>query len=149
MSEKEKQMERLVERFLDGLTTNAEEQELYDYFQGRVRGKLKKYQPMFQWYAEGMPERKQTHRLWPKVAVAASVAAVVGAGLMVVQRQEPSAELALYEGSYIIRNGQKNSNLEEILPELQQRLYKAEQKQMRVNLLLKGVKEIEKNIPTI
>ena len=149
MKEKEKQMERLVERFLDGLTTYQEEQELYNYFQGKIKGKLRKYQPMFQWYAEGMPERKQTRKLWPKVAVAASVAAVVGAGVTLIQRPEPSADLALYEGSYIIRNGQKNSNLEEILPELELRLYKVEQKQMRVNQLLKGVKEIEKNIPTI
>lgn len=149
MKEKDKQMERLVERFLDGLTTREEEQELYDYFQGRVRGKLKKYQPMFQWYAEGMPDRKRTRRLWPKVAVAASVAAAIGAGLMVVHKESPSADLALYEGSYIIRNGQKNCNLEEILPELELRLCKVEQKQRRVSLLLKGVKETEKNIPTI
>lgn len=149
MKEKEQQMERLVERFLDGLTTHEEEQELYDYFQGRVRGKLKKYKPMFQWYAEGMPDRKRTRRLWPKVAVAASVAAAVGAGLMVVHKQNPSADLALYEGSYIIRNGQKNCNLEEILPELELRLCKVEQKQRRVSLLLRGVKEKVKNIPTI
>ena len=149
MKEKEKQMERLVERFLDGLTTHEEEQKLYDYFQGRVRGKLKKYKPMFQWYAEGMPERKQTRRLWPKAAVAASVAAAVCAGVMVIQKQDSSTDLALYEGSYIIRNGQKNCNLEEILPELELRLCKVEQKQRRVNLLLKGVKETEKNIPTI
>ena len=47
---KHKDIERLIARFLDGDTTNAEEQRLYDYFAGRhVARRLLKYKPMFRW----------------------------------------------------------------------------------------------------
>ena len=48
---------QLVNRFLDGATTNAEEQTLYDYFAGEdIAPELMQYRDMFRWYSAGMPE---------------------------------------------------------------------------------------------
>ena len=48
-------IKKMVERFLDGETTTAEEQMLYDYFAADVVPKeLRPYQEMFRWYAGGM-----------------------------------------------------------------------------------------------
>ena len=43
---------QLVNRFLDGATTNAEEQTLYDYFAGEdIAPELMQYRDMFRWYS--------------------------------------------------------------------------------------------------
>ena len=53
--DKDKIMEQLVAKFLDGATSNEEERRLYDYFTGsRVASHLHKYKAMFEWYAGGM-----------------------------------------------------------------------------------------------
>ena len=56
----EKEIQQLIERFLNGETCNAEEQVLYDYFNGKdVADNLIYYREMFRWYAAGMPENKE------------------------------------------------------------------------------------------
>ena len=66
--DKDKIMEQLVAKFLDGATSNEEERRLYDYFTGsRVASHLHKYKAMFEWYAGGMaaplpPSRKGAAR---------------------------------------------------------------------------------------
>lgn len=53
----EMDIQTLIERFLEGETSNAEEQTLYRYFEsGEVDPALEKYREMFKWYAAGMPE---------------------------------------------------------------------------------------------
>ena len=43
---------QLINRFLDGETTNAEEQMLYDYFAGEdIAPELMQYRDMFRWYS--------------------------------------------------------------------------------------------------
>ena len=50
-----KNIEEYINRFLDGETTNAEEQAIYRFFcTGNVPAHLKEYAPMFAWYEGGM-----------------------------------------------------------------------------------------------
>ena len=48
-------IEEYINRFLDGETTNADEQAIYRFFcTGNVPAHLKEYAPMFAWYEGGM-----------------------------------------------------------------------------------------------
>ena len=62
-----KNIEVYIHRFMEGETTNAEEQAIYRFFRsGDVPEHLKEYAPMFAWYEEGMPEEKKMEdRLLP------------------------------------------------------------------------------------
>ena len=127
-----KHIEQLVEKFLDGSTTNAEERLLYGYFAGsRVDRRLEKYRAMFLWYAGGMaaplpePKAGRTGRTaapwaWAKVAVgaAASVLLLAGVALGYHRHQQAERLYATYEGSFIVRDGKKITDLESIMPEL-------------------------------
>ena len=120
---KEKEIQQLIERFLGGATTNAEEQMLYDYFNSKdVADSLRPYREMFRWYAAGMPEQKAkpSKRPYAKwLAIAASMLLLVGIGFGYRYYQEQQELYAIYEGSYIIRDGIKNTDIRQILPELQ------------------------------
>ena len=113
---------QLINRFLDGATTNAEEQTLYDYFAGEdIAPELMQYRDMFRWYSAGMPERNAKQRRMPLrriLALAASVLLLVGIGFGIHRYQKQQEEYALYEGSYIIRDGVKITDISKILPEL-------------------------------
>ena len=65
------------------------------------------------------------------------------------QEKELQAKYAMYEGSYIIRNGKKITDIKQILPILQGTMEKAEQKQQRIYKLLRGEKNEKKELPTI
>ncbi len=119
---KEKEIQQLIERFLEGETSNAEEQVLYDYFENKeIAPDLMPYRKMFRWYAAGMPESKaksskRPHSKW--IAVAASLLLLVGIGFGYHYYQEQQEQYSIYEGSYIIRNGKKMTDIKQILPEL-------------------------------
>ena len=50
-----KNIEEYINRFLEGETTNAEEQAIYRFFHtGDVPSHLMGYAPMFAWYEGGM-----------------------------------------------------------------------------------------------
>ena len=142
-------MKQLIERFLYGDTTNVEEQMLYDYFKGDVARSLKKYQSMFCWYADGMPERAKRRPLWPRLAVAASLVAVLAGGTVYYEHQKTAELMATYEGSYIVRNGQKITDLKEIMPELRRTSSKAEQRQLRIEHLLDSEQKRDEYLPII
>lgn len=121
----EKRIQQLIGRFLEGRTSNAEEQLLYDYFsEENVAPELAQYREMFRWYAAGMPEHKdksivlphltKTTRRW--LAAAASLLLLIGIGFGYRSYQKQQSEYAIYEGSYIIRDGKKITDLRQILP---------------------------------
>lgn len=150
MKHDEQQIRQLIERFLEGVTSNSEEQMLYDYFRRDVPRSLRKYQPMFRWYADGMPEREPKRRsMWPRLAVAASLSAAIGGGVVYFNREQVDEHLAQYEGSYIVRNGQKITDLQKIMPDLLRVQAKAEQRQQRIEQRLNGERQSEDNLPTI
>ncbi len=130
-----------VDRFLEGMTTNAEEAELYRFFEkGNVPKDLEKYRQMFQWYAGGMqgdPRVKHSNvgriiRLSLKIA--ASVVFVCGLGL-IVYHFSFQKKYEFLEGSYIIRGGKKITDLKSILPELRKMNKLAAQQEMEIEVI--------------
>lgn len=114
-----------VGRFLDGNTTCAQEQEIYAYFQNDdIPAELEQYREMFAWYANGMrdePVNKKSVRvsIIRYVSIAASIALIVSIGFHYFKAYTYSQqEYAIYEGSYIIRDGEKITDIDKILPEL-------------------------------
>ena len=147
---KEDKIHELIDRFLNGETNADEERILYDYFQGKnVAKELRKYQSMFQWYANGMSEEELIKRSksysivkrirFATIGIAASMLVLIGVGVW--KHQKMQEEYAIYEGSYIVRDGKKLTNIKEILPEL-----KAVERQVGEMI---EQKNINKEIPTI
>ncbi len=117
----------LTELFMAGVTTCADEKDLYTYYNGAdVAPDLEQYRDMMRWYASGMtaakPKRKMTRRvvrIWQMAGIAAMLAVVITAGIAYMDRQHELRETyAMYEGSYVIRDGKKITDLNEILPDI-------------------------------
>lgn len=123
-----------VERFLDGNTTCAEERELYRYFSRReLPAEVEQYREMFSWYAtlggaetaNVTPKTENKVRIlrlrpWQWVSVAASIAILLAIGFIFRPAASPalSDEYLAYEGSYIIRDGKKITDLSIVVPEI-------------------------------
>jgi hypothetical protein len=135
-----KNAEEWINRFLNGETSNAEEQELYRFFAGKdVPHRLRKYQSMFSWYAEGMQQtladRKRHSKLrfyTVRLSIAAAILLTIGIGIRLYQDARFEEEYSCYEGSYIIRNGKKITDLKQILPELKSTIQVAEQRDQKI-----------------
>ncbi|MBQ7042153.1 MAG: hypothetical protein IJN66_05555 [Muribaculaceae bacterium] len=118
-----------IDRFLDGTTTCAEEQKLYEYFSKKnIAPEAEQYREMMAWYASGMTtpiiEHKVkrsfslTHWIYT-ISIAASIALLCTLGIKLYNYQSKvHDEFNIYEGSYIIRNGEKITDLDLIMPEL-------------------------------
>ena len=118
------QISKLVERFLDGATTPAEEREIYAYFaRHRDLGELETYRAMFRWYAS-LPQtaarrpRVRRRVWWSAAGVAAATAVAVWAGLSFgTPRTAVDSELyARYRGSYVVQDGKRITDLSVIYP---------------------------------
>lgn len=114
-----------IERFLDGRTSNEEEQALYDFFgQGDVPRRYRRYRKMFGWYASGMegplPTRAASRPMWRWAAAAALAAVLAGGAWMWHEHRERQELYECFEGSYIIRKGQKITDIRQIMPALEQ-----------------------------
>ena len=143
----------LVEKFLDGKTTNQEEQMLYDWFS--ANDVSKEWQPlkeMFAWYADGMPEEQieLSEELQPQkrgvslhrprrvirwISVGVSIAAMVAVVLIATLRPRQS-EFNIYEGSYIVEAGVRNDDIASIESEIEAMLKRAENYEQQANDLL-------------
>lgn len=149
-----------IERFLDGETSCAEERELYSYFsQSELPPEAEPYREMFAWYAslqqKGESESpaastdadKHTEsdnskvrilrlRPWQWISVAATIALLFTVGLIFRPSSASlSDEYMAYQGSYIIRDGKKITDLSIVVPEI----LKAEQ------LLNEKVDEVDRS----
>ena len=63
-----KNIEEYINRFLDGETTNAEEQAIYRFFcTGNVPAHLKEYAPMFAWYDLLFPTIHNRHPMYADI----------------------------------------------------------------------------------
>lgn len=129
-----------VERFLDGETTCAEEQELYRYFSNRdLPADMEQYREMFAWYRslgagndetllesttgtadKGIKARLLRISPWQWISVAASIAVLIAIGFIFRHSgvSDLSEEYMAYEGSYIIRDGKKITDLNIVVPEI-------------------------------
>lgn len=142
-------IQALVERFLEGQTSNAEERELYAWFaENEVPDEWQHLKQMFAWYAAGMPEQSNeqqpttaprpphTHRIWLRWAAGvAAVAAVVAVVVATMLRPE-SETTSIYDGSYIVKDGVKYENMALIEADIEATLQRADVLEHRANELL-------------
>lgn len=143
----------LVEKFLDGKTTNQEEQMLYDWFSANdVSEEWQPLKEMFAWYADGMPEKQielseeiqpqkrgvslhRPRRVIRWISVGVSIAAMVAVVLIATLRPRQS-EFNIYEGSYIVEAGVRNDDIASIESEIEAMLLRAEAIESHANELL-------------
>lgn len=112
---------RLIERFLDGYTTPAQEKILYRYFatHSSLSEDLEQYRGMFGWYAAMSPAvSRRSYR--PVAAAAAALALLVVAGVAVfnIRHTADSSVYASYRGSYIMSGGQRIDDIQAIYSRL-------------------------------
>ncbi|WP_455672810.1 hypothetical protein [Phocaeicola sp.] len=164
-----KNIEEYINRFLDGETTNAEEQAIYRFFrEGDVPAHLKEYEPMFAWYEGGMQgepkpvtmeepkiEKKKRFdlRRIPVTAWSAGIAAmlVVSLGLGLLFYSDNSKEIyvedwACYEGSYIEVGGKRITDIKQILPLILEEQAVAEQKEKIAEQRIREMEKKEKQV---
>lgn len=152
-----KQIYDLVEKFLEGRTSNAEERELYAWFrENEVPAEWQELKAMFEWYEEGMPEINNTHsgqlseqptpvtqhtvtsrprrgvRMW--LTGAAITAAASIAALLWFTPTTPTIDI--YEGSYIIEAGVMCDNSESIRQDIEELLARADEIERHAENLL-------------
>ncbi|MBQ8047770.1 MAG: hypothetical protein IJ196_07595 [Prevotella sp.] len=126
---KTNEIEQLVGRFLSAETTLAEEQQLYDYFQGgEVAPELAGLREMFCDYAAlpfgksaELPARKPAvaSRKW--LQLAASVVLLLGMAVSFQLYQNLRLERR-YAGSYMMVDGKRIDNLRQMRLEIEQTL---------------------------
>ena len=148
-----KNIEEYIRLFMEGETTNEEEQAIYRYFRTqRVPAHLKSYQAMFAWYEQGMPQepaqKKRSYRLAVQAWRAGLVAMLVlgiGLGWFLLKdgSTAKSDEWACYEGSYVVKNGKRNTNIEEIMPQILATLKQTEEMERRMQEQLDAIKRME------
>lgn len=122
----DKTAEVLMEKFLSGETTIAQEDELYRYFaSGGVAPVLLQHRDMMRWYGSLSRSKRPSTRQrflrrwrgWASVAAAAAVVVAVGIMILSPSRHIDDEYLA-YSGSYVIIDGKKYTDLERIMPQI-------------------------------
>ena len=147
----------LVDKFLEGRTSNAEERELYAWFrENEVPAEWQELKAMFEWYEAGMPENNNAHsgqlseqstpvtqhtatsrprrrvRMW--LTGAAITAAASIAALFWFTPTTPAIDI--YEGSYIIEAGVMCDNSESIRQDIEELLMRADEIERHAENLL-------------
>lgn len=134
-----KDIEQLIERFLGGETTLAEERKLYAFFahEEDVPEELRDYTEFFRDLAV-LPQPEAKHKpsmenptatgkpstpplrhisisLWPRLAAGIAASLILAVGITLGYRSYENDQLARrYGGSYIIVNGQRIDDLRQI-----------------------------------
>ena len=114
---------KLLDKYMDGTSTLDEEAILSEYFRGKdIPQEWEDYRQLFQEIEEMRPQpqtiKSRMGRPYKWIAIAASLLILVGIGFGVRQYQDQQEQYAIYEGSYIIRDGKKITDIKQILPEL-------------------------------
>ena len=115
---------KLLDKYMDGTSTLHEETILSEYFRGKdIPQEWEDYRQLFQEIEDMKPTPKSTKRRMGRpykwIAIAASLLILIGIGFGVRQYQDQQEQYAIYEGSYIIRDGKKITDIKQILPELE------------------------------
>jgi len=130
MNKETEKISVLLERFFAGQTTDSEERELYRFFrQETIPEEFAPLRPVFAYFDSGLaeelgqaappPSKRKLWIVWGSVA--ASILLILFASLFFISR-EPADP---FEGSYIIRNGVRITDLTLIRPELEATLQQA------------------------
>ena len=153
-----KNIEEYIQRFMEGETTNAEEQAIYRFFHtNEVPEHLKPYTDMFAWYEEGMPEEKlptpQAHPLWKRIplelwsmGIAAMLVIGIGLGIILSFGDSTNEEWSCYEGSYVEVNGKRITDVEAIMPIILETLAEAEAIEKGIEERLAEIQRTEEEI---
>lgn len=157
---------RLIDRFFDGETSRQEEQTLYSFFRRKdLPENLMKYRDMFAWYEdieasvpaatdagsgsgsaaslrqEENPVRLPHMRPAAWIGIAASLLLLLTLGVVYRNTLSPMPkEYMAYQGSYIVRDGRKITDLRIVVPEIQRR---ERQIEARINALNSDISEAE------
>ena len=139
-------IESLVDKFLEGRTTNTEERELYEWFAtADVPEEWSDLKAMFAWYAAGMPEQKAPaepkprmtlHRKWWIAAATAACAAIVVVLLPNGKTEPQTQTYNIYEGSYIVEAGVRYDDIEVIEDDIEDLFARAEAIELEANELI-------------
>ena len=153
-----KNIEKYIHRFMEGETTNVEEQAIYRFFHTEeVPEHLKPYTDMFAWYEEGMPEEKlpkpKTRPLWVRIplelwsmGIAAMLVIGIGLGIVLSFGNSTNEEWSCYEGSYVEVNGKRITDVETIMPIILKTLTEAEAIEKGIEERLAEIQRIEEEI---
>ena len=153
-----KNIEEYIHRFMEGETTNVEEQAIYRFFHTEeVPEHLKPYTDMFAWYEEGMPEEKlpkpKTRPLWVRIplelwsmGIAAMLVIGIGLGIVLSFGNSTNEEWSCYEGSYVEVNGKRITDVETIMPIILKTLTEAEAIEKGIEERLAEIQRIEEEI---
>ena len=143
---KYRHIDSLVGKFLDGRTTNAEEQELYRWFAtADVPEEWVDLKAMFAWYRDGMPEMESrvesASKPSPRFSLSLrrgvmAVASAVAVLLVAIMLWPSSREIDVYDGSYIIEQGSYCDNIEYIQEDIESLLERADELESRSDKLL-------------
>ena len=153
-----KNIEEYIQRFMEGETTNAEEQAIYRFFHTEVVPEhLKPYANMFAWYEEGMPEEKlptpQARPLWKRIplelwsmGIAAVLVIGIGLGIVLSFGDSTNEEWSCYEGSYVEVNGKRITDVKTIMPIILETLAEAEAIEKGIEERLAEIQRTEEEI---
>ena len=153
-----KNIEEYIQRFMEGETTNAEEQAIYRFFHTEeVPEHLKPYANMFAWYEEGMPEEKlptpQARPLWKRIplelwsmGIAAVLVIGIGLGIVLSFGDSTNEEWSCYEGSYVEVNGKRITDVKTIMPIILETLAEAEAIEKGIEERLAEIQRTEEEI---
>jgi len=148
-----KHIEDLLERFFDGKTSNVEEQELYTFFSEKdIPEHLIQYKPVFHYFEstifdefseikkEELP--KGNIKIKPILMSIAGIAASVILILSCWNFYQDNTVSDLYEGSYIIENGIRISDVKQIKSQLEEVEKEAFYQQQKMEQLLEKANRI-------
>lgn len=155
-----KNIEEYIHRFMEGETTNAEEQAIYRFFRDEeVPEHLRPYTEMFAWYEEGMPEeikeqpKDAPKPLWERIpmelwsmGIAAMLVIGIGLGIVLSFGDSTNEEWSCYEGSYVEVNGKRITDVETIMPIILETLAEAEAIEKGIEERLAEIQRTEEEI---
>lgn len=137
-------IKQLVERFLEGRTTNAEEHELYEWFAtADVPEEWRDLKSMFRWYAAGMPAdsddtlQHENHKIGKQwIGWVVGVAAMVAIAVLIFRDYDTKTEIDIYEGSFIVAEGVRYDDTAYIEQEIEAVLLRADELERKADALL-------------
>lgn len=162
-----KHIEELLNRFFEGETSNKEEQQLYDFFSRKdIPEHLLRYKPVFNYFESDLKEelielteptewnqsKESTDNKTRKYRI--NILVGIAASLLILLMLSPlflgkASTFNPYEGSYIVRNGKRITDINIIKPELEATIQKVLQQEEEANRMLMCLMESEQQFERV